>query len=90
MSGACVIVRGAVVAVAALALFALHACGDGYNPAKVRMAANNEFPGSELQPLPGQQYQYVVRKPDGSIWLAQYMGSDTKSTAVVQLFGPAR
>lgn len=72
----------------ALASLFLIGCGDGWNPVKVRAGVNAEFPDSEVSTVPGKKYSFIVRRRNGEVLYAEYMGNDAVSTSTVVLFGP--
>lgn len=77
-----------IISVLAIAL-TLTACGDTLNPSKIRESAVAEHPGAEVTPLPGRDYSYIVRQPDGSVLYVQYMSATSVAhTSSVMLFGP--
>lgn len=61
---------------------------DGWNATKVRAAAVAEHPGADVSPVPGKQYAYLVRQPNGAVLYVEYMGWDAKATASTLVFNP--
>lgn len=63
-------------------------CGVGFNPVKVRAAVIADHPGAEVVILPGRDYTYLVRLPNGAVMYVEYLGSDPKITSSVLMFNP--
>lgn len=63
--------------------------GDGFNQTKLRQVIVDEMKTTEIVQAPNQDYKYIVRTPDGSIWLVECMGRDAQITAKALLF-PAK
>ena len=81
--------RGVRPLAAMAACLLLAGCGDGFNVTKVRAAAVAEHPGAEVSPVPGKQYTYLVRQPNGAVLYVEYMGSEAKATASTVVFNPS-
>lgn len=69
-----------------LACLLFAGCSDGWNPALVRAAVAEDYPGAEIQCLPRSDYKFIVRKPDGSVLYVEYMGIGLKVTASALMF----
>jgi len=65
-------------------------CGDGFSAVKVRAKVSADFPGSEVQCLPGSRFIFLVRKPDGSVHYVEYMGHGLDATSQMQLFNATK
>lgn len=74
--------------VAFLFCFFLSGCTDGFDSFKCYEAVVKAFPGSEVRSLPRSSYIWIVRKPDGSIWIVKTMGWGTSVTFSEQIFSP--
>lgn len=64
----------------------LGGCGDGFNETKLRQAVIDEFKTADVAKAPGKDYIFIVRTPDGAVWIAETMGKDAKVTAKATLF----
>jgi hypothetical protein len=65
-------------------------CGCGGNPINARNEVLNTFPNSEITPLSGKAYQFIVRDTNEAIWEVNCLNfMDDKISAKTQLF-PAK
>jgi len=64
----------------------LGGCGDGFNETKLRQAVIDEFKTVDVAKAPGREYTFIVRTSDGSVWIAETMGTDAEVTARAILF----
>ena len=64
----------------------LGGCGDGFNETKLRQAVVDEFKTADVAKAHGEDYVFIVRTPDGAVWIAETMGKDAKVTAKAILF----
>lgn len=67
---------------------ALSSCGDAFNPSMIRATVNKDFPDCEVQVSPYSKFQFIIRREDGSVAYVEYMGSEMKPTAIIELFKP--
>lgn len=62
-------------------------CGDdGFNQTKLRQVIVDEMKTTEIVQSPNNEYKYIVRTPDGAIWLVECMSREAKITAKAMLF----
>ena len=81
--------RKALIGAASVLTVGLGGCGvlgDGFNDTKLRQAVVEEFKTADVVLAPGKNYTFIVRAPDGAVWIAEGMGKDAKVTAKTPLF----
>jgi len=73
-----------------IAILLLVGCStDGYNQTKLWAAIVDEMKTTEIVPV--DTYEYVVRTPDGSVWIVECMSrKEAKITSKVMIFAPLR
>lgn len=77
------------VAVACSAWFCAGCDSGSYNGAKNRQAVVTKY-STEVWNLPSEKFRFVARKPDGSVWYVETMGTGEQLiSAETQLF-PAK
>jgi hypothetical protein len=70
-----------------LCVLALTACGDATDPMACWESVARTYPGSDVAVIPGHNYRFIVRKPNGSIIYVETMSiSDTKVTTAFTAF----
>ncbi len=65
----------------------LSGCGPGFSSAECFMSVKNKYIGSEVSPIPKNDFSFLVRKQDGTVLIAKTMDFDTKVTEEIIIFG---
>lgn len=69
-----------------LLLLSLSGCA-AIDPMKCRAAVDAKFPGADIQPLPGKQFEFLVRTKTGEVWIVTTLNwTDAEVDNMLRIF----
>jgi hypothetical protein len=59
----------------------------GCSQRKAYYKLQTQFPDSQITNVPGEDYQWLIQRPDGSLWYVEFFGfSSTEEVLPIRLF----